>query len=765
MVSSAKVPQRLRPLSETRFNYNQDNLYYGKYPRVRNLLFFLICWAPLIYVDVGCDARLMIYICRSARLNLHKYHRSLTRMAQIDLKPKAGVLDPAICIELRHHEQKVLPKPNEKNILITSALPYVNNVPHLGNIIGCVLSADVFARYCRLRGHNTLYICGTDEYGTATETKALEEKISCQELCDKYFKLHKQVYEWFGIDFDFFGRTSTPKQTEIAQDIYYKLFKNGLIEERSITQLYSETLQRFLADRYVEGTCPYCGYEDARGDQCDNCQKLLNATELIRPRAKMDGSTPILKETDHLFLELPKLQQKCQDWMDKASQAGGWSDNAIAVTRSFLRDGLKERCITRDLKWGTPVPEEHLKNKVFYVWFDAPIGYLSITANYTDRWMEWWKNPRDVKLYQFMGKDNTPFHTIIFPCSLLGSGDEWTMLHHISTTEYLNYEGGKFSKSRNVGVFGNNVMESGIPVEVWRFYLLSMRPESSDTVFSWGDFITRNNSELLANLGNFVNRILKFSASKYGGRVPELYLEGWTESEVEFTQDINSLLQKYTTALDSAKLRSGLDLVLRMSSRGNEYLQKNKIDNTLFSEHRARCDVVLGVSLNLAYLLSAVVAPFMPTTSDAILEQMQLPMRRITDLWTGRDLAPNHQLGKPAHLFKRLDADLEAKLRSKYSGGSGSAKEMTASEAASGSAGKKKPSGGKSKPQLYNEIPHGVESTPELRELEEQVKAKGARVRDLKSEKAEQAKVQAAVEELLDVKRQFSKLIISKLEK
>jgi methionyl-tRNA synthetase len=318
-------------------------------------------------------------------------------------------------------QKPVLPVEGAQNILITSALPYVNNTPHLGNIIGCVLSADVYARYCRLSGRNTLYLCGTDEYGTATETKAIEEGISCQELCDKYNKLHDEIYKWFEIDFDIFGRTTTERHTKISQEIFKLVNSNGYFFTEGVNQLFCPKCERFLADRYVFGTCPSCGFIDARGDQCDGCGKLLNATELVNPRCKMDGNTPIEKESNHIFLDLPKLSEKVESFVNKSSVEGNWSNNSIAITNSWLNEGLKPRCITRDLKWGTPVPldDEVMKGKVLYVWFDAPIGYFSITANYTDEWEKWWKSPDKVKLYQFMGKDNVPFHTVIFPASLV----------------------------------------------------------------------------------------------------------------------------------------------------------------------------------------------------------------------------------------------------------------------------------------------------------------------------------------------------------
>ena len=417
----------------------------------------------------------------------------------------------------------VLPREDKKNILITSALPYVNNVPHLGNIIGCVLSADVYARWCRLRGYNTLYICGTDEYGTATETKALAEGKTPQEICDYYHAIHKTIYEWFDCDFDHLGRTSTPAQTKICQEIFKKLHERQMLVEDTLKQPHCGKCNRFLADRFVHGICPHCKYEDARGDQCDSCGKLLDPAELIEPKCHLCSSTPVIKDTKHLFLDLPKIAPELEKFIEKNSVEGGWSQNSITITKSWLKQGLKPRCITRDLKWGVPVPLEGYEDKVFYVWYDAPIGYISITANYTDQWEKWWKNPENVKLVQFMGKDNVPFHTVMFPSTLLGTGENWTLLNTLSTTEYLNYEKGlKFSKSRGTGVFGDSAAQTKIPSEVYRYQLLINRPENSDTEFNWDDFQAKINNELIANIGNLCNRILKFIYEKMDKVHPHL---------------------------------------------------------------------------------------------------------------------------------------------------------------------------------------------------------------------------------------------------
>ena len=385
--------------------------------------------------------------------------------------------------------------------LITSALPYVNNIPHLGNLIQ-MLSGDVFARFCRNRGYDTIYICGTDEYGTATETKAIEEKKSPRELCDYYYMEHIKIYDWFHINFDKFGRTSNDECTEITQSLFKDLDSAGLIKEHVNKQLYCPDCKMFLADRYVDGTCPKCGSDSARGDQCDACGSLLDPIELLKPRCHTCGATPEVRETKHLYIDLPALSDKLNEWVDKTAKEGKWSDNAINITKAWIRDGLNERAITRDLKWGIPVPKEGYENKVFYVWFNAPIGYMSITKQLANElvkegkksfdWKSWWlpseseegKSKEKVDLFQFIGKDNIPFHTVIFPSTLLGSPHDWTKLYHMSSTEYLNYEDGKFSKSRGVGVFGSDAIESGIPADAWRFYIFYNRPEKQDYQFT-----------------------------------------------------------------------------------------------------------------------------------------------------------------------------------------------------------------------------------------------------------------------------------------
>lgn len=575
-----------------------------------------------------------------------------------------------------------LPIPGKRNILITSALPYVNNVPHLGNIIGCVLSADVFARYCRLRGYNAIYICGTDEYGTATETKALEENCTPKEICDKYHAIHRDVYKWFNISFDEFGRTSSPAQTEVCQAIFKKLLDNNWLSENTMQQLYCDTCNKFLADRLVEGSCPTpgCNYDSARGDQCEKCGKLLNPTELINPRCKVCKTSPRIRDTDHLFLELPLLESKLREYISTMSVAGGWSQNAIHATNAWLKEGLRQRCITRDLKWGVPVPLEKFKEKVFYVWFDAPIGYVSITKCYTPEWEKWWKNPENVELYQFMGKDNVPFHTVMFPSTLLGTEESWTMMKTISVTEYLNYEDGKFSKSKGIGVFGNDAKDTNIPVEVWRYYLLTNRPEVSDTLFTWADLQAKLNSELLNNLGNFINRVLSFIAkdtnSGYGSIIPDAPAAHSHLLTKALGDKVGDYVDQYVEAMEKVKLKQGLKIAMSISGEGNAYLQESQFWK-LYKEDLPSCSIVMRTSVGIVYLLACLLEPFMPSFSIEVLKQLNLPLQLslsddkgdIKKSKTPWEFIPvGHKIGTPVPLFKELKDEEVEFFRSKFAG-------------------------------------------------------------------------------------------------
>lgn len=556
-----------------------------------------------------------------------------------------------------------------KKRLVTSALPYVNNIPHLGNLIQ-VLSADAFARFCRARGYETLYVCGTDEYGTATETRALAEGVTPRELCDRYYEIHTEIYRWFNIAFDKWGRTSTPQQTEIAQHIFRKLYDNGYISSKTIRQLYSEQSEMFLADRYVRGTCPHCGYDDARGDQCENCGKLLDPADLIDPRSILDDSKPVLRETKHLYIDLPALRPTLEAWMKTASVEGFWARNALQMTQAWIRDGLKERSVTRDLKWGIPVPVDGYRDKVLYVWFDAPIGYISITATYTDRWEAWWRNPDEVELYQFIGKDNIPFHTVIFPGSLLGTGERWTLLHHMSSTEYLNYESGKFSKSKGIGVFGNDVRDTGIPADVWRFYIFYNRPESSDYTFTWADFMEKVNGELIGNLGNLVNRTLSFYRRFFGDEVG-------TPAEVEpaslsafdataYWDEAHQLESAITDHFEHARLRDALRGIFALSSVANRAFQAAEPWKTRKTDEASTRAMLVHFIYTIRDI-AVLIRPFIPATADRIAGFLGLEPESLTWDHLGR-LSGIERIADAQILFEQLEGDRIEALRARFSG-------------------------------------------------------------------------------------------------
>jgi len=509
-------------------------------------------------------------------------------------------------------------------------------------------------------------VCGTDEYGTATETKALEEKVTPRELCDRFHAIHRDIYAWFEIAFDTFGRTSTPEHTEVTQSIFLDLEKNGYITSQTMEQLYCDTCGRFLADRYVRGTCPHCGYEGARGDQCEMCGKLLDPMELINPQCVTCGGTPHPKSTTHLYIDLPAILPKLESWMKEASVKGFWANNAVQMTQAWIRDGLHPRAITRDLKWGIPVPKKGFENKVFYVWFDAPIGYISMTAKLAKEqgfdWKSWWQNSEDVELFQFIGKDNIPFHTVIFPSSLLGSGSPWTMLHHMSSTEYLNYEAGKFSKSKGIGVFGTDAVETGIPADVWRFYIFWNRPETSDYTFTWADFEEKVNGELIGNLGNLVNRTLTFVSRYYNGVIPE------GAADEAFWKEVIEREQRVTQLFERADLRDALREIFGIADIANKRFQ----DEEPWKARNENPPKAASLLKDLCYVLkdlAILMHPYMPKSAERLAAFFGLSVGK--DALTWKDLGLNGMLAnvqKPEVLFQKLEHEAIVSLRERYSG-------------------------------------------------------------------------------------------------
>ncbi len=487
-------------------------------------------------------------------------------------------------------------------VLITAALPYVNNDLHLGHLIGSLLPADAFARYMRIMNNEVLFICGSDEYGTPTEVAALKEKISPKELCDKYYKVHKQVITNFNISVDKFGRTTNDEHVKLTQEIFMNLYNNGYIIEKEVEQPIDIETGTALADRYVEGQCPHCGYENARGDQCDDCGKLLSPRELINPISKISGTKPRFETTNHLFLDLPKIEPKLKKWQEQ--RVGNWNHTAQSIMKSWQE--LQQRDITRDIKWGIPIPLQGYENKVLYVWFDAPIGYISITKKHTDDWKQWWFG-NNVKYYQFMGKDNVPFHGVIFPAMLLGDGRDWKTVDVLHAMEYLNFEGKKFSKSRNIGIFGRQVDKYNYPIDYWRFYLFMITPENGDTNFKLQEFEERVNKELIDNVGNLIRR-LAVMVNRFGK-------VGKEELEID-----TSYIDKYHELMEQREYKKALQTVLEFSARTNAYFQDKKPWDLIKSDNE-KCNKVF---YNIGYALqriSTMLYPFVPNVSSQMLSQ------------------------------------------------------------------------------------------------------------------------------------------------
>ncbi|MFJ9893941.1 methionine--tRNA ligase [Streptomyces sp. NPDC091280] len=518
--------------------------------------------------------------------------------------------------------------------LITSALPYINGIKHLGNMVGSMLPADVYSRYLRQRGHDVLYICATDEHGTPAELAAKEQGIPVAEFCAQAHDAQKAVYDGFALAFDYFGRSSSPQNREITQHFARRLNENGFIEERAIRQVYSPTDGRFLPDRYVEGTCPHCGYDKARGDQCENCTRVLDPTDLINPRSAISGSTDLeVRETKHLFLLQSKLQHEVEEWV--AAHEEEWPQLASSIARKWLTEGLHDRAITRDLDWGVPVPadtwpELAAEGKVFYVWFDAPIEYIGATKEWADQdpenrdWKSWWyesdagENP--VRYTEFMAKDNVPFHTVMFPATELGIREPWKKVDYVKAFNWLTYYGGKFSTSQKRGVFTDQALAI-LPADYWRYFLIANAPESDDSSFTWEHFTATVNKDLADTLGNFVNRVLSFSKKRFGEEVPAGADAG--EAETRLGEQIAELLAEYETQLEALQFRKAAAALRALWSAGNSYLEEKAPWLEIKTDPEAAA-LTLRTAMNLIHLYAVVSEPFIPSSSAAMRQAFTL---------------------------------------------------------------------------------------------------------------------------------------------
>jgi methionyl-tRNA synthetase len=557
--------------------------------------------------------------------------------------------------------------------LVTSALPYVNGVKHLGNLIGSMLPADVYARYLRATGRQTLYICATDEHGTPAEIAAMEAGLPVDEYCAAQHTIQAELGERFHLSWDHFGRSSSLQNRELTQHLARKLEDNGLIEERSTRQVYSLADQRFLPDRYVVGTCPNCGYTAARGDQCENCTRLLDPTDLIEPRSAISGSTDLeIRETKHLYLVQSKLVDEVRAWIDAKKD---WPLITTSIAYKWLDEGLRDRCITRDLTWGVPVDRPGYEGKVYYVWFDAPNEYIGSTWEWADLdpggrdWRSWWYEADDVHYVQFMAKDNIPFHTIGWPCTLIGSREPWKLADYIKGFNWLSYYGGKFSTSRKRGVFMDHALEL-LPPDYWRWYLLANAPETSDADFSWEHFATIVNKDLADTLGNFVNRTLKLTAGKIGPAVPEGGAPG--EAEAELARELGARIAAYGEHLESVSFRKAAHELREIWAAGNAYLNRQEPWKALTSDP-PRAATSLRTAINLIRLFSILAAPFIPETASRMAAAVHLGPADAT--WIEHPLAaelealpPGHPFDIPDVLFHKITPEDVAAWKARFGG-------------------------------------------------------------------------------------------------
>jgi len=566
-------------------------------------------------------------------------------------------------------------------ILITSAIPYINGIKHLGNLVGSQLPADLYARYNRLRGNEVMFICATDEHGTPAELAAAKVNKPIQQFCAEMYKIQKKLSDGFNLSFDHFGRSSSDENKKLTQYFAGQLNKNGLIKEVNEKQIFSKMDKRFLPDRYIEGTCPACNYENARGDQCENCTKQLNPTDLLEPRSAISGSKDLeIRETTHLYLQQSKLKNDLDKWIKSKKD---WPILTTSIAQKWLHDGegLQDRGITRDLDWGVPVKngEEDwpgMEKKVFYVWFDAPIEYIAATAELTnsqnlgnEAWERWWRTDKgadDVYYVQFMGKDNVPFHTLSFPSTLMGSGEPWKLVDYIKSFNYLNYDGGQFSTSQGRGIFMDQALDI-LPSDYWRWWLLTHVPENSDSEFTWDNFQLSINKDLADVLGNFVSRVTKFCRSKFGEEVPET--SGFRNIEIELIDELQARINKYQTFLETLEIRKASSELRKIWVLGNEYLQKTE-PWAIYKFEPKTSGMIINLSINLIRLYAILSEPFIPDTSQKIMlavnsEDWSWPNSVENALQV---LPPKHSFNVPDVLFNKITDDERDIMQKKFSG-------------------------------------------------------------------------------------------------
>ena len=558
----------------------------------------------------------------------------------------------------------------KKRFTVTSALLYANGPIHLGHLAGAYLPADIYVRYQKLKGHDVAFICGSDEHGAAITLQAKKEGVSPQEIVDKYHELNKNSFKDFGINFDIYDRTSSQDHHETAQEVFKLLNDQGKFVKKTNQQFYDVENKQFLADRYIKGTCPKCGHDDAYGDQCEKCGSTLSPEELINPKSTISGNTPILKETTHWFLPMQNHENWLKQWInegvvdgEKTHNPKDWKLQVVGQCNSWLDTGLKERSMTRDLDWGVKVPVENSEGKVLYVWLDAPIGYITATKKYAQNnnlnWKKYWKN-NESELIHFIGKDNIVFHCVIFPIILKEMG-EFNLPTNVPANEFLNLEGQKLSTSKNWAIWLHEYLSDfENQQDTLRYVLSATSPESKDTDFTWKDFQARNNNELVAVFGNFINRVIVLTNKYWDGLVPER--TNLSQYDKEVLESINMSANKIGKAIESFKLREGLNEMMNLARIGNKYLAETE-PWKLIKNDEERTSTILNISLQISAALSILCEPYLPFTATKLKKLLNINLQDWNNVSVDL-VAANHKINKHEHLFKKIeDNEIEEQLQ------------------------------------------------------------------------------------------------------
>ncbi len=565
-------------------------------------------------------------------------------------------------------------KKEYKRILITAALPYANGKIHLGHLAGAYLPADIYARYQRLKKRNVLFICGSDEHGVPITITAENEKTTPQAIVDRYHELNKIAFEKFGMSFDNYSRTSLPLHHSTAQEFFLKLYRAGILKEKIEKQLYDQKAKMFLPDRYVEGICPTCKAPDARGDQCEKCGTFLNPTDLIEPKSKISGDRPIVRETSHWYFPLGAYQQRLKNYIDNKNKEDGWRDNVIKYCQSWFNDGLQDRAVTRDLQWGVQVPLDGYKDKVLYVWFDAVLGYISSTKewsqkNNNEKWKDFWTQD-DTKYVAFIGKDNVVFHCIVFPAMLMAWNDnsdtKFVLPTNVPANEFLNLEGQKFSKSRSWGVDVDEFLEK-YPADSLRYALAVNMPESRDADFYWKDFQAKHNNELADILGNFVNRTFTFVHKNFRGVVPKL--SELSDLDKTFLNELSSKPKTVGNLIEHYKFRDAVLETMNLARSANKYFNDSQPWATI-KNNPERCSTTINISLQAVRTLSILFQPVIPNVAQRIHSLFNFPDDTQHSSWDDAAeliLKPGSKLGIPEILFTKIEDEIIQKELDKLS--------------------------------------------------------------------------------------------------